>query len=252
MNAGAVCTKGPRDDTIPAMSDKTRLGGSDEGGFIDHVPLVGSVDRRQERANGLTHAVAAVGAIFAAAELLRLGARSGSTLVVFCLVIFSFTLIALYSISALYHLLPRSRAKRLFRLLDHVAILYLIAGSYTVVLLLFLHGELRWVMLVLEWGFALLGTLFKVFFLGRFRWLSMGLYLAMGWLALIALPRFETLDVAQLNLWLLLGGLSYMAGLIFFGSRRIRYHHAIWHLFVILGTVFDFIGLYGAVRILYR
>lgn len=236
---------------IAQMNEKVEPSNPRRSRFFDRLPLVPEHDPREERANTVTHALAFAASLVAVMELLRLGVASRSLFVVASLSVFGFTLLNLYFVSTIYHLLHRGRTKRLFRLLDHVSILYLIAGSYTVVLSLFLHGRLRWVMLVLEWGFAVAGTVYKVFFLGRFRGLSIGLYLLMGWLALIALPRMIALEVGELNLWLLLGGIAYMLGLIFFGSRRIPYHHAVWHLFVIAGSTFHVIGIYEATKLIY-
>lgn len=225
-------------------------GGGNER-YLDHVPLAPAGKKREEQANAVTHGLAFVGAVVSVVALLRLAAASGSPVVVGALAVFGATLLTLYFVSTTYHLLAKGRAKRLFRLLDHVSILYLIAGSYTAVLVLFLHGRLRWVMLFLEWGFAIVGTVYKVLFLGRYKGLSMGLYLLMGWLAVIALPRMVSLYVGELNLWLLLGGVAYMTGLIFFGARKIPYHHALWHLLVIAGSTCHVIGIYEATRLIY-
>lgn len=219
--------------------------------YLDRIPLAGDGSPREEWASTITHAAATIGAAVAIVELIELGRTSGSRLPLICLAVFGFTLLNLYLISTVYHLVRNGRAKRLLRILDHVSILYVIAGSYTVVVLMFLHGEIRWIMLYTEWGLALAGTLYKLLFLGRAKVLSMGFYLVMGWLALVAWPQMIALHVGELNLWLFLGGGAYMAGLVFFGMKRLPYNHAVWHLFVMAGSACHIIGIYQATRIVY-
>lgn len=219
--------------------------------YLDRIPLAGDGNPREELASTVTHAAATIGAVVAMIELIHLGVTSGSPVPVIALGVFAFTLLNLYLVSTVYHLVRDGRLKRLLRMLDHVSILYVIAGSYTGLILLFLHGEVRWIMLYTEWGLALAGTLYKVLFLGRAKVLSMAFYLGMGWLALVAWPQMIALHVGELNLWLFLGGGAYMAGLIFFGMKRLPYNHAVWHLFVMAGSACHIIGIYEATKILY-
>lgn len=219
--------------------------------FLDRLPLSADVSLGEERANAWTHAVAVVGSVVVATFLLRLGFAIGSPRTIISLAIFALTLLNLYLVSTLYHLAERGRVKRLFRLLDHLSILYLIAGSYSVVALLFIHGPVRVIILACEWGLALLGTLYKLFYLGRVRGLSIVLYLVMGWLALFAWRQMASIQAGELGYWLLAGGVAYTAGLIFFGMKRLRYHHAIWHLFVMAGSACHILGIYQATRALY-
>ncbi len=233
------------------MSTHGQTGPRSSGGFLERLPLSAALSPGEERANMITHAVAAVAAAAATVVLVALALRSGSVHAVIGTVVFGSTLLNLYLVSALYHQTRRGPLKRLLRLLDHLSILYLIAGSYTVVALLFIQPPMREIILGFEWGLALAGTLYKVLFLGRARAVSIVLYLLMGWFAVFAWPQMAALRAGDLNLWLLIGGLCYTAGLTFFGMKRLPYHHAIWHLFVMAGSVCHVIGIYGAIVFTY-
>lgn len=232
-----------------STSGQTEL--SSSAGFLGRLPLATTLSEGEERANMVTHAVAAVAAAVATVALVALAVRSGSVHAVIGTVVFGSTLLNLYLVSTLYHQTKRDPLKRLLRLLDHLSILYLIAGSYTAVALLFIRPPMREIILGCEWGLALAGTLYKVLFLGRARAVSIILYLLMGWFAVFVWPQMVALRAGNLNLWLLVGGLCYTAGLTFFGMKRLPYHHAIWHLFVIAGSICHVIGIYAAIRIIY-
>jgi hemolysin III len=151
--------------------------------------------------------------------------------------------VLLYLTSTLYHALPRSRAKRVFRVLDHSAIFLLIAGTYTPFTLGVLHGTWGWALLGLVWGFAILGVVLKAVGGVRYPRLSTCLYLGMGWLILIAVkPLWLRVPPAGL-LWLLAGGIAYTAGVALFAAQRFRYTHFLWHLFVLAGTACHFIAV---------
>ena len=157
--------------------------------------------------------------------------------------VFSFTVGLLYLASVLYHALPPNRAKRVFRVLDHSAIFLLIAGTYTPFTLGVLRGPWGWSLLVLVWSLALGGVVFKAIFGVRYLRFSVGLYLAMGWVALIVVKPVWLLIPPAGLFWLLLGGIAYTAGVGFFAAHRVRYSHFVWHLFVLAGTACHFIAV---------
>jgi len=151
--------------------------------------------------------------------------------------IFGSSLILLYGASTLYHALPRSRAKRVFRILDHSAIYLLIAGTYTPFLLGPLRGAWGWSLFIVIWLLAIGGVVMKSTLGIRWARLSTVVYLLMGWLGVIAVkPLLDRVSPLGL-LWLLAGGLAYTIGVIFYAWGRLRYGHAIWHLFVGTGSV---------------
>jgi len=157
--------------------------------------------------------------------------------------VFACTVVLLYLTSTLYHALPQTRAKRLFRMLDHEAIFLFIAGTYTPFTLGVLRGVWGWTLFGIVWGLAVLGVVLNAVGALRHQRLTTGIYLGMGWLMLIAIrPLWMRLPVAGL-LWLLAGGLAYTVGVAFFAAKRIPYSHLIWHLFVLVGTTCHFIAV---------
>jgi hemolysin III len=191
---------------------------------------------REELANVVTHGVGTMAALAAAAALVVSASIRGDVWEIVGVSVFATTLVALYTASTLYHAARDPLVKARLKVLDHSAIYLLIAGTYTPFMIDELRGGWGWSLFGVIWGLAVAGVGLKLIFIGRFRVLSTVVYVAMGWLVLIAgVPLVRALDPATL-LWLLAGGVAYTAGTVFYHSRRIRYAHAIWHLFVIAGS----------------
>lgn len=187
--------------------------------------------------NVLTHGVGLVAALAGAAALVMLAALRGGAREVVGVSVFATTLVALYAASTLYHAVRSPSLKRRLRVLDHAAIYLLIAGTYTPFTILGLGGGWGWSLFGVTWGLAVVGVGFKGVATGRFPLLSTGIYVAMGWLALVAVvPLVRSLDPATLA-WLVAGGVAYTAGVPFYLARRLRHAHAVWHLFVVAGSV---------------
>ena len=203
--------------------------------------------RLRDPVNGLTHLV---GGLLASAGLIVLLAKAASTGRVDQLVafgVFGLSLVALYTASTLYHLLPLSPARvARLRRLDHVAIFVLIAGTYTPFCLLALLGAWRWGLLALVWGLALCGVLLKVLWMDTPRWLSVVLYLGMGWVAVVAAPALLQAVPAGGMAWVLAGGLTYSAGALVYAFKLPNLipgafgFHELWHLFVVAGSACHF------------
>jgi hemolysin III len=204
-------------------------------------------DRQQslgeEIANSVSHGIALLAALVAAPFLI-VSARHLTAASIVGAVVFSVTMVLLYLSSTLYHALPVGRAKLVFMKLDHSAIYLFIAGSYTPFALGVLGGGWGWTLFGLVWFMATAGVLLKSFDRLSHPWLSTGLYLLMGWLVLIAaVPLVERVPSAGVAL-LVAGGLAYTAGVVFFAlDSRWRYAHAIWHGFVVLGSVCHFFAV---------
>jgi hemolysin III len=197
----------------------------------------------EEIANSVTHGVAALASVAALPILLVVAVARGDRWQVVGGAIFGSTLVMLYLASTLYHALPHRRAKRVFRVLDHSAIYLLIAGTYTPFALGALRGPWGWSLLGAVWTLAALGIITKATLGFRFPRLSIAVYVAMGWLALIAVqPLLAHVGLAGL-MWLLAGGLCYTAGVVFFAWERLRYGHMVWHLFVAAGSVCHFFAV---------
>ena len=191
----------------------------------------------EEVANVVTHGVGVLASLAGGSVLIVLAALRGTTWNVVGVSVFVATLVALYLASTFYHACQSENVRRRLKILDHCAIYLLIAGTYTPFMIGALRGGWGWSLLGVIWTLAVGGVGFKLFFTGRFPLLSTGIYIAMGWLIVIAAaPLVRTLEPATLT-WLLAGGLSYTGGTFFYHSRRVPFAHAIWHLFVLGGSV---------------
>jgi hemolysin III len=197
----------------------------------------------EELANSISHGVGLAAALVATPSLIGHAARTGSTAFVAGTAVFAATVILLYLGSTLYHALPRGRAKHVFRIIERSAIYLLIAGTYTPFTLGVLRGPWGWTLVVLVWVLAIGGVLLTSVSGVRHRILSMVLYLGMGWLMIVAVrPLWLRVPPSGLVL-LLLGGVAYTVGVAFYGAKRLRYGHFVWHLFVLAGTTCHFIAV---------
>ena len=214
-----------------------------------HVTRKGRWSKKtlREPVNGLTHAVGGVLAVVGLGVLLETAASTGRLDQLLAFGIFGLSLVALYAASALYHLLPLSPAgvARLRRL-DHMTIFVLIAGTYTPFCLLALDGGWRWGLLALIWSLALCGVMLKVRWMDAPRWLSVALYLGMGWIAVIAASELLRAVPPGGIAWVLSGGLVYSAGALAYGLKRpnpvpgVFGFHEVWHIFVLAGSACHF------------
>jgi len=197
----------------------------------------------EEIANSLSHGAGLALALVGTPILIVAAVRYGTAWNTVGVSVFGASAIALYLASTLYHALRHDGAKRVFRVLDHSAIFILIAGTYTPFTLGVMRGPWGWTLFGLVWGLALLGVIKKALFGAQYVWLSVVLYLVMGWLVLIAGPQiWQRVPFTGLA-WLLAGGVAYTTGIIFFAAHRIRYMHFAWHLFVVAGTVCHFFAV---------
>ena len=197
----------------------------------------------EEVANSLSHGIGCLLAIASLPILLQFAVQRGGAADVVAASLFSATMILLYLVSTLYHALPAGRAKQWFNRLDHAAIYLFIAGSYMPYLLGVLRGPWGWTLFGIVWGAAALGVVAKLFNRLRRPLWSTGLYLAMGWVALIAaVPLFERLAAPQLT-WLVAGGVAYTLGaVVFHFDAKLRFGHFVWHLFVLAGSACHFVA----------
>lgn len=205
----------------------------------------GKSSLREEVANAVSHGLGLLAAIAGAPLLIATAVETGGTYGVIGASVFAATMILLYLTSTVYHALPTGRAKRIFQYLDHSAIYLLIAGTYTPFTLGVLRGAMGWTLFGLIWGLALGGIVIKSIGALKCDRISTFLYLAMGWLVLIAIkPLIEGMPTTGF-LWLAAGGVAYSAGVIFYATdRRLRFGHFIWHLFVLAGTACHFVAVW--------
>ena len=197
----------------------------------------------EEISNAVSHAAGLIATLVAAPFLIVSTTRHGDARAILGACVFAGTMVLLYLASTLYHGLPKSRAKRVFRVLDHGAIFILIAGTYTPFTLGVLRGPWGWTLLFLVWSLTILGVTAKAVGAIRHPRLSAGLYLAMGWLILIAIRPLWSQMPSSGILWLLAGGIAYTSGVVFFTVERVRYTHFVWYLFVIAGTTCHYLAV---------
>ena len=194
----------------------------------------------EEFANSVTHGVGLGLSLAGLVALIILTALRGTVWHVVSCTIYGSTLVILYAASTLYHSIQSPRAKRVLRIIDHGAIYLLIAGTYTPFTLVNLRGWLGWTLFGVVWGLAALGIAFKVFHVDRFPIVSTLVYLSMGWLVVVAWkPVMSVIPLGGIAL-IAAGGIAYTAGVIFFAAHKIPYNHAIWHLFVLAGSIFHY------------
>jgi hemolysin III len=197
----------------------------------------------EEIANSISHGLGLVLAIVALPILVLSAMRVGSTYFMVGASVFGTTTVLLYLASTLYHSIAHERAKQLCRLLDHSAIFLLIAGTYTPFTLGVLRGTWGWTLLAIIWFLAITGIVVKALPRTRHSWISMVLYIVMGWLCVVAIKPIWQLVPLPGILLIAAGGAAYTGGLAFFAAPRLRYSHFIWHLFVIAGTTFHFFAV---------
>jgi len=197
----------------------------------------------EEIAHTVTHGIGILFSIAGLAVVVAFSSLNGDAWHITSTSIYGTTLILLYTASSLYHGIPYSRAKQLLRKFDHTAIFLLIAGTYTPFTLVNLRGPWGWSLFGLVWGLAIIGVVLELICSKRYKRLSISLYLGLGWLILIAIkPMLATVETGGLVL-LLAGGLCYSLGVIFYVWKKLKYHHAIWHLFVLAGSAIHFFSV---------
>ena len=197
----------------------------------------------EEFANSITHLVGVLFSIVAISLLITFSVLNGTAVHIVSCSVFGGSILLLYTFSTLYHAIESPRIKPLLRTFDHISIYFLIAGTYTPFLLIGIGGMKGWVYFGVIWALALAGIIFKVFYTHRFRKLSLVLYLSMGWLALFFIqPLVRNLGASELSL-IAAGGMAYTLGVIFYTNKTMRFAHAVWHLFVLAGTVLHFIAI---------
>jgi len=196
----------------------------------------------EEIANAITHGMGWFLSAAGLGVLLTLGAINGTAIDVVAVLIFGLSLILMYGASTLYHALPYPRAKKFFKAFDHAAIYILIAGTYTPLCLVNLKGVTGWTLFALIWSLAFAGLVFSIFRPGK-RILELGLYLGMGWAAVVVFPKLiGAINPVGLKL-LIAGGLCYTIGVIFYVLKKLPYGHMVWHLFVLAGSTLHFLAI---------
>ena len=211
--------------------------------FLDRVPLSPKQSLKEEVANAITHGIGVGLAIAALVILVVFAARISDTWKVVSFSIYGATMIILFLSSTLYHSFPQPYLKRFFRILDHSSIFLLIAGTYTPVTIGSMRGGWGGALFGVIWGLTIVGIILKIFAMSKLKWLSIVVYLMMGWIILIAIKPLIAVVTTKFLIWILAGGLAYSLGIIFYVARKLPFHHAVWHLFVLAGSICHFFAM---------
>lgn len=197
----------------------------------------------EEIFNSVTHGIGTVLSVGGTVVLIIFAAIYNDAWAVVSSAIFGASLIVLYTMSTLYHAITNNTAKKFFRIMDHNTIFFLIAGTYTPLTLTVLRGVLGWVLFGIVWGAAILGIVFNSIDLEKYSKPSIACYIAMGWVIIFAIrPLMEALPQISL-VFLLLGGVLYTLGVIFYAIKKVKYFHSIWHIFTLGGSVFHYFAI---------
>ena len=209
----------------------------------DEMARTHTYTKGEEIANAITHGIGAALSIAALVILVVFAAIKGTALHVVSFTIYGSTMVLLYLASTLVHSFPPGKAKRVFESIDHSCIYMFIAGSYTPLVFHMVQGALGWVLFGIVWGLTILGIAFKAVFVDRFMYTSTILYILMGWCIVFAWKPLTANMAAEGIQLLVIGGILYTFGTIFYVWRSFPYHHAVWHLFVLAGSIVHFFAI---------
>ncbi len=205
------------------------------------------VEFRKEIANSITHGFGVLFGIVSIPILVAYSTFAGNVPAIVGTSIFGFSFLMVYAFSTLYHSISHPKVKLAMRTMDHISIYFMIAGSYTPFLLLFSYNTTGFAMLSILWGLTLAGIIFKIYFVKRFRIFSTLVYIAMGALILVSPQEFRMAIPADAFMMLAIGGAAYIFGVIFYLWEKFTYHHAIWHLFVLGGSICHYVAVLLAI-----
>lgn len=203
-----------------------------------------SFTKKEEVIHAITHGIGIILSIAGLILLIVFSSIDGNPWKIVSVTVFGTTMLLMYLSSTIVHSLPTGKWKDVFQIFDHSSIYLFIAGTYTPFLLVHLRSTVGWILFGVIWGIALIGIIFKIFFVKRFLILSTIFYILMGWLIVIVWKPLTASMHGNGILLLIIGGLTYTIGAIFFICRKIPYHHVIWHIFVILGSIFHFLAIF--------
>ncbi len=199
---------------------------------------------REERANALSHGVGLLAALVAIPFLLLKVAQKSEPFALVGVLAFSLGILMVYTFSTLYHSAKAPILKSKLQVWDHISIFFLIAGSYTPVIFAAVSPDRAWIYLSLLWISVAAGTVLKLFFTGRFKVISVAIYLLMGWLAVFFLDDIAAKIRLETLYWIVAGGLAYTAGVFFYVQSNKPFYHTVWHVFVLTGTACHFMAVY--------
>ena len=204
---------------------------------------------KEEVANALTHALGIVFCLIAIPFMILSALQTNNISMVWAVVIFGFGMLMVYSSSTLYHYAKDPRIKSMLRVWDHISIFLLIAGTYTPMVIKYTDPKTSIIFLSAMWTVVVLGSILKIFFTGKYNILSVIVYLLMGWMAVFIFKPILANVPTQVLYLLAAGGMAYVFGVVFYLWHKLQYHHAVWHVFVLTGTITHFFAVYNSIPI---
>lgn len=204
-------------------------------------------NRKQEMVNGLIHSAGILFGIAALPTLIGMATLHNNKAGIIGTIVFGFCFLLVFAASTIYHLTSSPKEKRLFKKFDHISIYFFIAGTYTPFLLLFMNDSFGTTLLVILWVLTIAGTLFKIYFTGKYEILSTIIYLAMGWIMLVGGHRFFDQLPAPVLSFVIIGAILYSVGVIFYIWDKYMYTHAVWHGFVLSAAILHYVAVLLAV-----
>lgn len=200
--------------------------------------------RDEELANGVSHILGILFCLIGMPFLIVKACERHNLITETSVIVFGIGMLLVYSFSSLYHLVQKEKTKQLLKIADHISIYYLIAGTYSPLMVVYLNKKTALVFLGIMWLIVVLGTFFKIFYVDRFKFVSVVLYLLMGWMIVFVIKPLWGVIPFSVFLWILAGGISYTAGVYFYVKSYKNYFHSIWHFFVLLGTIFHYVAIF--------
>ncbi len=201
------------------------------------------IEIKKEIANSLTHGLGVLFGIVSIPILITIATHAENTPAIIGASIFGFSFLMVYACSTIYHSISHPSVKLAMRTMDHISIYFMIAGSYTPFVLIFSYNKVGFTILTILWGLTLLGIIFKILFVQKFKIASTLVYIAMGALILVAPQEFRASIPEDVFLMLAIGGAAYIGGVVFYLWEKLTFNHAIWHLFVLGGSIFHYVAV---------
>lgn len=201
-------------------------------------------NKEEEIANAITHGIGFLLALILVPLLLLKATNNEAPKILYATLIFSFGFLMAYLSSTIYHLVEKPKAKKILRIWDHISIFFLIGGTYTPIVIKYTDNKTAFLFLGIMWTLIIVGSLLKIFFTGKHDKLSTVIYIVLGWMAIFIFKPLMSNMPIEVFVWILAGGLAYTFGVIFYKWRSLTFQHSIWHLFVLAGTLLQYVAIY--------
>lgn len=203
----------------------------------------------EEKLNAISHGIGILLVLFAMPFLIIKATQQQDSLMVLGVSIFSFGMLAVYLSSTIYHWITNPRLKTRANIIDHISIFFLIGGTYAPIILHYLPGNTAAIFLAIQWSIIFAGVMLKLFYTGRYEWLSVTLYVCLGWMLVFVIKPLSVTMPSTIFYWIIAGGIAYTVGVIFYVLEDRRHAHNIWHCFVLAGTILHFVAIYKSLDV---